>query len=327
MEKTVSIDQRPVGSLGDYISIARPDHWIKHIFILPGIVLAYVLINDQQTSLSVWPIALGFISACAIASANYVINEWLDAEFDKFHPIKSKRPAVNKGLKVEWVYTEYALLSVIGLVTAWLVGFTFFVTSVAFLVSGWIYNIKPIRSKDHAYIDVATEALNNPIRLTLGWAMVDASTLPPASLLVAYWMGGAFLMAIKRFAEYRHVSAREGTDILHLYRASFKQYTENSLLIYSFVCALMASFFLAIFLIKYRVEYLVTLPLFALLFGAYLRLGLGDASNAQTPEKLFKERLLMIVVGLLVAAVLVTTFVDFPSLEFLASPHYIRIGG
>jgi 4-hydroxybenzoate polyprenyltransferase len=34
---------------------------------------------------------LGFITAICIASANYAINEWLDRDFDKFHPTKSRR--------------------------------------------------------------------------------------------------------------------------------------------------------------------------------------------------------------------------------------------
>ena len=33
-------------------------------------------------------IFLGILSICLLASSNYVINEWLDAEFDKFHPEK-----------------------------------------------------------------------------------------------------------------------------------------------------------------------------------------------------------------------------------------------
>ena len=58
----------------DYIKIARPNHWFKHVFIVPGIVLAYILIDHAD--LSVYKILLGFISACLLASPNYVINEW-----------------------------------------------------------------------------------------------------------------------------------------------------------------------------------------------------------------------------------------------------------
>ena len=72
-----------------YIRIARPDHWIKQLFIFPGCLFALLLANSENIYQDrIWKVVLGFIATCFIASANYVINEWLDAEFDKFHPTK-----------------------------------------------------------------------------------------------------------------------------------------------------------------------------------------------------------------------------------------------
>jgi Ca2+/Na+ antiporter len=130
----------------------------------------------------------------------------------------------------------------------------------------------------------------------LGWAMVDPTTLPPSSLILAYWMGGAFLMTVKRFAEYRSIVATHGPEVLGDYRRSFRHYTADRLLILSFLFALLAAFFVAVFLIKYRIEYLLSFPLFAALFAVYLRLGLKQNSSAQTPERLLKERLLVAIV-------------------------------
>ncbi len=50
-----------------------------------------IVIEDQVSSKS---ILMSFFATCLIASANYVINEWLDAEFDQFHPTKKVRPVV-----------------------------------------------------------------------------------------------------------------------------------------------------------------------------------------------------------------------------------------
>src|SRR3546814_15646823 len=73
-----------------------------------------------------------------------------------------------------------------------------------------MYNLKPLRTTHKAYLDVISESINNPIRLTLGWTMVDPTTLPPSSLLLAYWTGGAFLMGAKRLSEYRDISTEAG---------------------------------------------------------------------------------------------------------------------
>ncbi len=73
----------------NYIKIARPDHWIKNVFILPGLALALILTEALQDWGSfVIKLVTGFFATCFIASANYVINEWLDAEFDQYHPTK-----------------------------------------------------------------------------------------------------------------------------------------------------------------------------------------------------------------------------------------------
>jgi 4-hydroxybenzoate polyprenyltransferase len=159
----------------------------------------------------------------------------------------------------------------------------------------------------------------------LGWALVAPMTLPPSSLILAYWMGGAFLMTVKRFAEYRSVAASHGPAVLGAYRRSFRHYSADGLLVLSFLFALLAAFFIAVFLIKYRVEYLLSLPLFAALFTVYLRLGLKQDSNAQTPEKLFKEGWLLTVVAVLVTSLVALTVVDIPGLAALSDPHYLRL--
>ena len=176
---------RPPGGWRDYLSLARADHWIKHIFILPGIVLAYALLPRADSAL-LPAIAVGLAAACAAASANYVLNEWLDAKSDAFHPLKSHRPAVAKSLSPPLVYTMYGALGIGSLLLAATVSKLFFATISAFLVSGIVYNVRPFRTKDRVYLDVLSESLNNPIRLTLGWAMMVSKTLPPASLLLAF---------------------------------------------------------------------------------------------------------------------------------------------
>lgn len=316
---------RPPGTFIDYVAIARPDHWIKHVFVLPGIVLAWGLVPETATHVSTGLIVLGLIAAAASSSANYVINEWLDAAFDAHHPTKSGRPAVAKAMAPTLIYVEYALLATLGLLAAAAVSQLCLIAAVLFLVSGLAYNVEPLRTKDRAYLDVATESLNNPIRLLLGWAIVAPTTLPPNSLVLGYWMGGAFLMAVKRLAEYRCIVATDGAGVLGEYRRSFRYYTADRLLILSFLCALLAAFFIAVFLIKYRVEYLLSFPLFAVLFAAYLRLGLKQQSNADRPEKLYEERLLMAVVAVLLATLVVLTVVDIPSLRVLSEPQFLSI--
>ena len=182
---------------------------------------------------------------------------------------------------------------------------------------GLIYNVPPIRAKDRPYLDVLTESVNNPLRLVIGWSALVVAALPPSSILLSYWMGGAFLMAIKRFAEYRMIDdpARAAS-----YRASFAHYSEEKLLVSAFFYALCSAFFLGVFLIKYRIEFLLTFPLFALLFAWYLAISLRKRSVVQTPEKLYRERRFVVFVGFLALAVTVLFFLDIPALQLLVDP-------
>ena len=96
-------------NISPYIKIARPDHWFKNIFMVPGIIYALMQANSFDQTIII-KILFGIISTCFIASSNYVINEWLDAEFDKFHPVKKNRPAITVGLKAILTFIKKILL-------------------------------------------------------------------------------------------------------------------------------------------------------------------------------------------------------------------------
>ena len=93
-----------------YIRIMRVDHWIKQCFILPGCFLGlfFFSVDSMYADISIFHrFFIGMISASFIASSNYVINEWLDAEFDQYHPVKKHRSVVESNLNSHIVYDLY----------------------------------------------------------------------------------------------------------------------------------------------------------------------------------------------------------------------------
>ena len=307
--------------MNKYIKIARPDHWIKNLFIVPGVAVAFLIVGKQPLSSIALRFLCGFFATCMIASANYVINEWLDAEFDKYHPTKKFRPVVSENMKFSLVMAEYTGLIIAGIVLSLLVNRRFLYTEIWLLVMGVLYNVKPVRTKDIPYLDVLSESINNMIRLLLGWFVVTDTALPPGSILIGYWMGGAFLMGIKRFAEYRMIG---DPKVAGLYRKSFAAYTEQTLLCSSMFYAFCSTFCMGIFLIKYRLEYVLAMPFLFLLFVYYLFIAFKEDSAVQKPEKLYREKKLIAFVLLIIAIFVLLTVVDIPQLALFQNAFLIE---
>jgi decaprenyl-phosphate phosphoribosyltransferase len=297
------------GGLWPYVQIARIDHWFKNSFMALGVVLAFFYEPWLMTWKTGWPILVAVFSTCLVASSNYTLNEWLDGPLDRLHPVKRNRPVPSGLVRRGLAYTEWLLLGAAGLSLAWSINPAFFGSALSLWVMGFLYNVPPIRTKELPYIDVLSESINNPIRLFLGWFALIPDRVPPLSLALSYWMIGAFFMAMKRFAEYRHIGDPQTAAA---YRHSFAHYNEERLLVsivfYATTCALFAG----IFIVRYHLELLLFVPFAAGLFAFYLHLGMKPDSPTQNPEKLYRER------GFV--AYLVICFVVFVALMFIRVP-------
>lgn len=306
-----------------YLKIARPDHWIKQLFVLPGSLFALLLIQLAEMNMGlVVRVILGFFSTCFIASANYVINEWLDAEFDKFHPTKKNRSVVSEDVKKEIVYIEYGILTSVGFVLAFFCSKEVLLCEIWLWIMGILYNVKPFRTKDIAILDVLSESINNAIRFLIGWFMVTSAYLPPVSIVVAYWMGGAFLMATKRYAEYRMIADPE---LAGKYRKSFKMYSEELLLTSAFFYGMCATFLMGVFLVKYKIEFILLMPFVFLLFCYYIHIAHKPDSAAQKPEKLFQEKGLMLYVAFLILLFLACLKINLPAMEIFTQIELVHL--
>jgi 4-hydroxybenzoate polyprenyltransferase len=277
-------------SIKPYLQIARFDHWGKNVFMLLGCLLAWFL-EPSSYSLSLnLTVVLGFLFTGLVASSNYVINELLDAEQDRHHPEKQNRPVPSGQVSTLWAVVEWLLLGAAGIGGGFFINTGFGLSATALWLMGCVYNIPPVRSKELPYLDVVSESVNNPLRLLLGWFILIPGRIPPASLLVAYWMFGAFFMAIKRFAEYRHIADAERAAA---YRRSFRWYDEDRLLVSCVFYLMLGSLFTGVFIVRYQLELVLFLPFASAYLAYYFRIGLQPDSPVQHPEKLFREKRLL----------------------------------
>lgn len=303
----------------DYLDIARPSHWVKNIFVLPGVVLAAFFDPRILDAALVWRLAVGMAAACLIASSNYVLNEILDAPSDRFHPEKKNRPVPSGRVSIPAAYAEWLLLAAAGFGLAVLINRPFASSCLALWVMGIAYNVRPLRTKDRPYLDVLSESVNNPIRLAMGWYAAGILTAPTLSVLSAYWMFGAFLMAAKRFAEYRHIGDPQRAG---QYRKSFVYYTEPRLVVSIVTYVTLFGMFSGVFISRYRLELLLATPLVALAMSRYMRIAYTDDSLVQNPERIYRDRRLFLLVMSAFLACAVLLFVDVPAMRSFFLPRY-----
>lgn len=305
------------GIVRAYIQIARPDHWVKNIFVLPGTILAFFFYRSEITWADGIGIGLCLFSACLVASSNYVLNELLDARSDRHHPVKHTRPAASGQVRPAIALAEWLLLAILGFAVGFSVHPSLGWLCVALWIMGIIYNVPPIRAKDLPYADVLTESINNPLRMAMGWYASGVESLPPVSILLAYWMFGAFLMAAKRFAEYRSINdpARAAR-----YRASFAYYSEQRLMLSILYYATLFAMFGGVFIARYQIELILATPLILFAMAHYLHLAYRPDSPAQYPERILFTRSLMVVVSIAFAACGCLLVVDLPWLQHLLHP-------
>jgi decaprenyl-phosphate phosphoribosyltransferase len=304
-------------TLAGHVAIARIDHWFKNVFVFPGAIAAWAMDPQHIAPHLVQRFALGLASVCLVASSNYVINEVLDAPSDLSHPVKFARPVPSGKVSIPLAYVQWLALMIIGVGLGYAVSLQYAITVFVLWVMGCIYNIRPVRSKDLPYLDVLSEAVNNPLRMLAGWFIVGTASVAPGSLLLSYWMVGCYFMAMKRYAEYREIADPARASA---YRNSFKFYTEDRLLVSIMFYGSAAMLFLGAFVMRYRLELILSFPLIALVMAIYLLLGLKPNSTVQRPEGLYREPSLMVAVTVCSIVIAVLMIVDIPGLPNLVAP-------
>ena len=289
--------------------------------MIPGVAIAITFnslpASEPLNSEIVISVIIAFFSLCVASSANYTINEWLDRDLDRLHPHKRHRVASQYSFSESKVWAQYVLLVIIVALTflgqQWSVNFYL----ISLLIMGILYNVKPIRLKDHHYTDVISESINNPIRFAIGWHAVSPNLPVPASAFFAFWGGGIFLMSLKRYSEMIIVNDQL---LLSQYRKSFKNWNPNKLIAFAFTGGLISMTFMGIMLVRYRLEYILVVPSLILMFVEYLKMSLRMDLASIAPEKLMKQSNLQRLVLLVVLCFVAFSLIDLPFLETFVSP-------
>ncbi len=114
----------------------RPKQWTKNLFCYVGLVFAAQLGHIDAVLRS----TAAFVIFCILSGAVYLLNDLVDLEKDRAHPLKRKRPLASGALSPALARLALIICAVGGVVGAWLVTPWFALVAAGFLVLNIFYS-------------------------------------------------------------------------------------------------------------------------------------------------------------------------------------------
>jgi 4-hydroxybenzoate polyprenyltransferase len=161
----MSHGQAPRPLLPNLLTSLRPGQWTKNLFVFAALVFAERLADRG----AVLKAAVAFVVFCALSSAIYLINDVLDREQDRRHPLKASRPIASGAIGPALALVAAAVLSAAALTVAWALGTQFFQIAGTYVVllSAYSATLKHI-----VILDVLTIAAGFTLRAAAGAAAI-----------------------------------------------------------------------------------------------------------------------------------------------------------
>lgn len=98
-----------------YLKLLRPTHWAKNGFLFIPLFFAGEIFNLDKFL----AVLFGFAAFSLAASAIYIINDYMDIEADRAHPVKCKRPLASGAVSKPIALVIFALCVIGAFAIAW----------------------------------------------------------------------------------------------------------------------------------------------------------------------------------------------------------------
>lgn len=261
----------------EYIRLLRPKHCIKNILVLLPLVFSGQLFDPKLLGRATG----AFVAFSALASLVYIINDIRDAERDRQHPTKCRRPIASGAVPVSHAVAEAAVLAVVLVVLAlwgrfslgsWLCMAAYFVLNL-----GYSLGLKNV-----PILDIAILVSGFLLRVLLG---SEATGIATSGWLYLTVTSVAFYMGLsKRRGELR-MSSETTRRVLRYYNADFL--TQNMQM-----CLTLAVVFYSLWSVDRGGNLMWTVPLVICICLWYSMTVEGN-SDGDPVEVIFQDKVLL----------------------------------
>lgn len=193
----------------------RPKQWVKNLLVFAGLIFSKNLFNPTDVLRSL----AAFLVFSMLSGAVYIINDLVDRQNDRQHPLKSRRPIASGRLSAGAAIAGAVALVVISIASGLLLDWRFGTVAVAYFVMQLAYSF---RLKRVVVLDVMIVAAGFAFRAVAGTYVVNVSISP--WLFVCTILLALFLALAKRRHEL--MSLEDGGAG---HRAVLTNYTETLL--------------------------------------------------------------------------------------------------
>lgn len=178
-----------VGYTKALILAMRPQQWTKNVLIFPALIFS--------ERLMVWSESAKVLAACVVfcflSSSIYLLNDLMDLENDRAHPVKCHRPLASGQLPVPMGIATFVVLAVSSLLAGWLLSKPFFFVALVYFFLQVAYSI---RLKHIVILDVFCVAAGFVLRAIAGAEVLQVFISP--WLLICAMLLSLFLALGKR---------------------------------------------------------------------------------------------------------------------------------
>ena len=169
--------------LSAYVKLARPKQYVKNGFVWIPLFFGLKLNDLQAVLYTFW----AFVAFCLTASAVYVLNDLVDVQEDRKHPVKKLRPIASGAI----TFSQASVFLLTLLMLAITLSFVFLPQNLLFILMAYLFlNLAYSSSLKHiAVIDIVCIAVGFVLRVFAGGIAAD--------VWVSHWLIlMAFLLAI-----------------------------------------------------------------------------------------------------------------------------------
>ena len=153
-----------------YLKLIRPQHWIKNFFVLIPMFFGGELFDLESITNGI----VVFFAFSFVASSIYCYNDIVDADADRSHPIKCRRPIASGAVSVRHAYWLMAAMFLLSMSTLLLLPPLSMWNVMAVVLFYYVLNLAYCsKLKQYAILDVCIVAFGFVLRIIAGGQAED----------------------------------------------------------------------------------------------------------------------------------------------------------